>query len=225
MHHRAASRFSLATATALISLGLGACDPADQGLGLDDPEADVEFRVDQTEALEALEARVLELERLHYSTRVFVTSTRYDATFGGVSGADALCQSHADGAGLGGTWLSWVSDSTEGSPAENFTQSPYKYTLVDGTVIAADWDDLTDGELDALIGLDENGDARTGYVWTGTTTAGVAVSNVCSDWTSTSYTGKVGSANDDNDGASPQWWSTRGNQSCGSQGRLFCFEQ
>ncbi|MCA9709841.1 MAG: DUF1554 domain-containing protein [Myxococcales bacterium] len=223
-HHHTATKFFIGIGMALFTATAGACDP-EAGSAMGGLDMDVEYRVDQTEALEALEARVLQLERLHYFRRAFVTSTKYDATFGGVLAADAICQGHADAAGLGGTWMAWMSDSVNGTPTDNFTHSPYDYTLVDGTVIASNWDDLVDGELGALIGLDENGDARTGYVWTGTTSEGAIVTQLCSDWTSTSYSGKVGSANDDNGGTSPQWWSTRGNLSCGSTARLYCFEQ
>ncbi len=201
-----------------------ACDPADGTSAMDDRDLDAEFREGESEAIEALEARVLELERLHYFNRVFVTSSKYASTFGGVTDANTICQSHADTAGLGGTWMAWMSDSVDGSPADNFTQSPYNYTLVDGTVIASDWDDLIDGQLDTLIGLDEDGTSRSGFVWTGTDTAGLSASQ-CTDWSTTSGTGKVGSANDDNGGASPQWWTTRGNLACGSSARFYCFEQ
>ncbi len=223
MQHQTSARISVFIALTLLTGTLTACDPADASS--EDFGADrVTYRDDQTAAIEALEARVLELERLHYTNRAFVTSSKYSASLGGVEGANSICQTHADDAGLGGTWVAWLSDSS-GSPADNFTHSLYNYTLVDGTVIASNWDELTDGALDSLIGLDENGDTRTGYVWTGTTTAGEAVSNTCSDWTSTSYTGKVGSANDDSNGTKPQWWTTRGNLSCGSTARLYCFEQ
>ncbi|MEM7152839.1 MAG: hypothetical protein AAF799_08350 [Myxococcota bacterium] len=220
MNDRSSKRIAM---TLLLATTVVGCDQAE--IGPSDFDGDVEYRSDESEAIAALEARVLELEKLHYTNRVFVTSTKYAATFGGASDAAALCQNHADSAGLGGTWVAWISDSSEGSAADNFTQSPYDYTLVDGTVIAHGWDELTDGGLDNLIGLDEDGVSRTGFAWTGTNTDGSTSGYTCSDWTATSSVGKVGSANSDNNGASPQWWTTRGNLSCGSTARLYCFEQ
>lgn len=174
---------------------------------------------------EALAARVLELEKLHYSTRVFVTSSAYAPDFGGIAGGDGLCQAHADAAGLGGVWFAWLSDSSSGSPAQNFNQSPYNYVLVDGSVVAEGWEDLTDGALTTRITLDENGTSQSSYVWTGTATDGSQYGSHCSDWSSTDGYAKVGHASQDNSGASPQWWSTRGNTTCSGTARLYCFEQ
>jgi len=47
-----------------------------------------------------------------YGVRVFVTSSSWNGNLGGLSGAGAKCQQAADAAGLGGTWVAWLSDST-----------------------------------------------------------------------------------------------------------------
>ena len=75
--------------------------------------------------------------------RVFVTSTRYTGDLGGIPGADEKCQSHADAAGLAGTFLAWISDGVD-SPATRFARSAEPYVRTDGTKIAEDWDDLVD---------------------------------------------------------------------------------
>ena len=95
---------------------------------------------------------------------VFVTSQIYSATFGATNGAldgDVLCQQHADAAGLDGTFMAWLADSTT-SPATRFVQSTNPYVLVDGTVIADDWAALTNTDnvpLQNPIDLDEFGAA------------------------------------------------------------------
>lgn len=95
---------------------------------------------------------------------VFVTSQIYSATFGATNGAldgDVLCQQHADAAGLDGTFMAWLTDSTT-SPATRFVQSTNPYVLVDGTVIADDWAALTNTQnvpLQNPIDLDEFGAA------------------------------------------------------------------
>lgn len=44
--------------------------------------------------------------------RIFVTSEAYDGNLGGLAGADAICQGHADAASLTGTWRALISTST-----------------------------------------------------------------------------------------------------------------
>jgi len=43
---------------------------------------------------------------------VFATSTSYPADFGGLAGADAICNQHAGDAGLPGTYVAWLSTTT-----------------------------------------------------------------------------------------------------------------
>jgi hypothetical protein len=45
--------------------------------------------------------------------RIFVTSETYDGDLGGIAGADAICQGHADAASLGGTWRALLQTPTE----------------------------------------------------------------------------------------------------------------
>ena len=116
---------------------------------------------------------------------VFTSSATFSGDFGGIAGADAQCQSLADAAGLSGTFLAWLGDSTT-DPATRFAQSASPYVLVDGTVVADDWADLTDGGIDNPIALTENGAVPSvSLVWTGTSAAGVhdGIANTsCNDW-------------------------------------------
>jgi hypothetical protein len=161
--------------------------------------------------------------------RAFVTSTSpIDAAFGGIAFADGECAARASAASLGGAWLAWLSDSTT-SPAARFTQSTGPYTRVNGTLIAANWADLTDGTLINGVSLDEFGNPVTNAeVWTGTLSNGSpmggAVPNYCSDWTRNDaafpYT-YVGTSD-----ASTASWTTVYVQFCNrSFLRLYCFEQ
>jgi hypothetical protein len=132
------------------------------------------------------------------SLRVFITSLQWTANLGGAAGADAKCQAAANGASLGGTWMAWLSTSTS-TPDARFTHSTVPYKLLDGTLIANDWADLTSGALENPINRDEH-DAvvnwfdmspytygYTGIAWTSTYTNGKsmltngATSN-CSDF-------------------------------------------
>lgn len=64
---------------------------------------------------------------------------------------------------------------------ERFTQNPGPYVLVNGTRVADNWADLTDGTLDHAIDRTEANlplaDGAEARVWTNTTTAGPAWDN------------------------------------------------
>ncbi|MBL8126878.1 MAG: hypothetical protein U0Z70_12160 [Thermomicrobiales bacterium] len=159
---------------------------------------------------------------------VFVTSTRPQGDFGGLSGADGLCQGHATGAGLSGTYLAWLSDSTGASPSTRFTKATVPYTLVDGTVIADNWSDLTSGTLNHAINMTEDGGNITttsAKVWTHTSADGTTSTEIppewcCHNWRSTSDVGTLGNAS-----LASSSWSSDYYQSCSEKARLYCFQQ
>lgn len=130
--------------------------------------------------------------------RVFVTSTTYNGNLGGALGADAKCQTVASAAMLVGTFVAWVSDAKD-TPAGRFTKvGPYK--LIDGTLIANDWAELTSGKLRHAIDLTEKGGPPpTGSspfctsgqplgVWSGTTPSGIKSSqDSCAGFTNGNF--------------------------------------
>src|SRR5262245_26846429 len=65
--------------------------------------------------------------------RVFVTSTKFNGNFNGLTGADAQCQARADAAGLGGAWMAWLGNGVDG-PATRFTHSAAPYPRMGGGV-------------------------------------------------------------------------------------------
>jgi hypothetical protein len=123
---------------------------------------------------------------------VFVTSSLYPADFGGLLAGDAICQGHADGAGLGGVYMAWLSTFTA-TPALRLEHHPGRYVLVDGTVVAQSWVDLIDSSLvNPLVTTEWSTsvvpDTPCGLpgVWTGTTEAGNKGSGgQCLNWTTT----------------------------------------
>jgi hypothetical protein len=172
--------------------------------------------------------------------RVFATANRYDGAFGGVFGADAVCQSDAAAAGLSGTYRAWISDASSG-PANRFVRSNSEpYVLVDGTVVANNWADLTDGTIQAPIDLDEYGNAVTySFTYSFTRTDGTpglfgnAAEDCygedchCRGWTTTATQGnpipgsvvsRVGFTDDD-------WTDYSFLNACGGSYGLYCFEQ
>lgn len=154
--------------------------------------------------------------------RVFITSATPTGAMGGLSGADAICQSLAAAAGLPGTYLAWLSDASS-SPRSRFTQATVPYVLADGQAIADSWSDLTIGlGLNRLLNQTETGTALNDGiidVWTNSTSQGFARAYHCEGWTSTTTTGWFGNAESTNN------WSDEGTRACGSGARLYCFQQ
>lgn len=156
--------------------------------------------------------------------RVFVTSQTYTGDLGGLIGADSKCQVLAESANLGSTFKAWLSDSTT-SAASRLTQSSLNYVMMNGTVIANGWSDLTDGTIDNLLNRDENNTTRASMdVWTNTTVNGSIKSspNTCEDWTNDSsgiqaYYGRTNWADYE--------WTDSNYNPCNQPRRLYCFEQ
>ena len=119
---------------------------------------------------------------------VFITSAKFKGNLGGLAGADDKCQAEADGPASivpSGTYLAWLSDGTD-SPDTRFTKSAHPYMLLDGTKIAENYTDLTDGSILHAINMNSTGKPLGGVqpFWTGTkadgTTAPLAVT--CTGW-------------------------------------------
>jgi len=191
---------------------------------------------------------------------VFVTNASFDGNFGGgqrVLGhlvADQRCQGAASAAGLAGSFKAWISGRADPGAGplphgddDRFTFSSEPYRLVDGTQVADDGSDLTDGSLDHAIDLTETGArvAEGTRVWTNKRPSGAAWDNgrQCAQvpkpdipglatWScgAPSWTpgdcqfesGKYGVAS--STGAS--WTATESsNVACTQTYRLYCFEQ
>ena len=155
---------------------------------------------------------------------VFLTSQTFRGAFGGLAGADVICQSLASWVGLPGHYKAWLSDSTT-SAADRLTQADVPYSLVDGTIVAAHWQDLTDGELMHAIDHDENGDVIDSQigVWTNTREDGSVwgTDDSCEDWTNPGGTyGRVG----DNTAVSFSW-TNGGSTACDNEKNIYCFQQ
>ena len=169
---------------------------------------------------------------------VFVTSSTFDGDLGGLAGADAACQALADAESLGGTYKAWLSDGGSG-PDSRFTRKQWPYVNPNGTVIAHNWQDLTDGELENSINIDESGnDVGVAGAWTNTGSDGspavVPFTEHCSAWTSSSSreTGIVGACHFTGGPDSLFDWTASGALPCDiSQNyvsqllHLYCFEQ
>ena len=165
----------------------------------------------------------------HNEKTVFVTSAAFDGNLGGLTGADDKCQAEADGPASivpSGTYLAWLSDGTD-SPDTRFTKSAHPYMLLDGTKIAENFADLTDGSILHKINSDPTGKPLgLQLFWTGTKSDGTTSQNLvtCDGWTSppgAGFRGRVGSTV-----KTSTLWSARSQRRCGGYSlRLACFQQ
>ncbi len=140
---------------------------------------------------------------------------------------------------LPGSYKAWLSDGVHAgaSPSTRFrcraaSCSEEGYRLVDAaqTLIATDWDDLTDGELLHAIDVTELGDESSGVgVWTGTHADGTAAAGNedlfnCVSWTDDSSGFTKRGIRGSNTAVSSQW--TQHEQVlCSQVHRLYCFQQ
>jgi hypothetical protein len=154
-------------------------------------------------------------------SRIFVTNTVQNADFGGIAGADALCAAQAADAGLQGEFRAWLSTQSS-SVSDRLTHASGPYVLVDGTMVATDWDDLVDGSILAPINRDASGQPRTGDVWTGTLATGASYPNDdCGGFTSsTAGIGLCGTT-----ASTTAIWTENITPSCNTLLRLYCVEQ
>jgi hypothetical protein len=163
------------------------------------------------------------------SKLVFVTSSsHHTGNLGGFPGADGICQALAGAAALPGTFKAWLSTTTI-SAASRLTHSTHPYRLVDGTLVAGNWTDLTDGSLSVPIDQTESGAVVSSrFIWTNTDVDGSALGYDCGGWTSSSQSalGEVGGSGD-----ATAFWTNRAPMYCDGSlfgptpTALYCFQQ
>ena len=162
---------------------------------------------------------------------VFVTSTSYNGSLGGVSGADALCQARAAAGNLPGTYQAWISAGV-GPSGRFMKKSATPYVLPDGTTkVAESFAHLGDaGGLVHSINMTELKAtvASNASVMTNTQTNGDndSASFDCGGWTSNDVANKFfpGTAT----ASDAATWSTNSGSSltCNVLNyRLYCFQQ
>lgn len=169
---------------------------------------------------------------------VFVTGEKWRGyELGGLAGADARCENAANSANQpklqGKTFRAWLSQGDDdGLPpdlskdARDRLPHPDKqYVLLDGTIVASDWRDLTDGTLDSPINRTEHGDSVSDkvdvpvLVWTNTKTSGENNGFFdCIYWVGLDQ-GNVGDANK-SDGS----WTSSHDIDCNDEAHIYCIE-
>lgn len=163
---------------------------------------------------------------------VFATESNHlPGTFGGVAGADAICQQEAAAAGLaagGRTFVAWLSDSTRDARDRVVPFADGPYVLPDGVTVVADgFEQFVDGSaLNHLIDQTARGETIGAYppdAWTGTLTDGRVAQETCQDWTNgTDGNGRYGSTTD---ARQERFWVSRAATRCTKSFRFYCVEK
>jgi len=195
---------------------------------------------DQGDAIADLEAALATVEAVLFPPPcggkcVFVTSTTHDGDLGGLAGGDAICNGLAGAAGLPGRYKAWLSEGSDllsgddpVTPNDRFSQTISPYRQVDGSTVALNYADLTDGSLQTNIDVDETG-ATIGppfEVWTGTRSDGSSAFQACQGWSDA--TAPTRAQEGDARESTFEWTegSSPGPQpDCNNLFRLYCFQQ
>lgn len=162
------------------------------------------------------------------AARVFVTSQKYTGDLGGIAGADAKCNELASTLNSEHEFRAWLdTNDLPNPPSERFARHDGFYVLPNGTPVAINWGDLTDGELLAPISANEFGlpvDDSDLTVWTRVAADGthLEVNADCLGWTdgTIGYNGWAGDL-----GQSNSEWTDTTFLICDVPRRLYCFEQ
>lgn len=149
--------------------------------------------------------------------RVFVTDDTYTGLF--MDKSNDLCIEQAKKANLTDySWVSWVSLSEEDAK-DKFYKSPFRYELLDGTIIADNYEELISGVLQHEININQYGEIINDRVWTGTNEFGEYSKYNCKDWLMYRVFGTYGSTSDK--GLN---WTNVGITECYNGLRLYCIE-
>ena len=167
--------------------------------------------------------------------RAFVTSVGMTgAEIGGLESADALCNTLAVGADMGGNYVAWLSAPGSGAGSRLGDGGPWRTWDPEVTLwtalVANNLGDLVDGSLHHPIQYTEFGAPLDGppQVWTGTQADGSPMSEselfggTCGGWTDDSagqfaITGLSSSTN--------EAWTAWSPAQCGQSYRLYCFQK
>ena len=116
---------------------------------------------------------------------VFITSTTFQGDFGaaaGIAAADGHCVAHAEAAGIGGTYVAWISGPE--IAAKDKIANASGWIRPDGKPFANTVDDILAGRIFYPVDADEAGMRVNGTLWTATGLDGTYDENGdCEGWT------------------------------------------
>ena len=161
--------------------------------------------------------------------RMFITSQTWTGNLGGISGADAKCQTAASNAGHTGTFRAWISDSSAGPGSDYYY---YKhdgpYVNYNDQMIAIDFNRLTDTlstDLYTPPNVTELATTQAStYAWTHVYFDGQADASQhsCNGFTSASSSDRGMTGQPTSTSSS---WTRFGTQYCDNAYPIYCLEQ
>jgi hypothetical protein len=146
---------------------------------------------------------------------MFVTSTSIPA-LSDLATSDAHCAERAAAAGLGGTFVAWLSTST--ISASSRLGSARGWVRRDGQPFADEVSELTAGQIFFPPSVDEFGNPSEANARTGTTGAGT-YSSTCNNWTNPDLLVGTGLST-----SGTEAWTYRNAISCASSAPIYCFQ-
>jgi hypothetical protein len=150
---------------------------------------------------------------------IFVSSVDAFGDIGSIAAVDELCNQLATDAGLDGTWLAVLSDSTVDARERISVTAPIRNVM--GDLIAEDQDDLWDGFIGAPVRYNESGEEFLASPFTGTQPDGTAAAENCENWTRASGgDGMIGDA-----GYAGSGWIETSVASCNHGYPFYCISQ
>ena len=150
-----------------------------------------------------------------YNIAFVASPTLTVATMGGAAGADAICKARATAAGLTGTYVAWVGDTTSGSVASRLG-SARGWVRTDGKPFL---DTYSPGYDFYPPELNEVGASVGKSIATAAGDSGSTSSN-CNNWTSSS--GSDFFSTGDPTGGWSAWIGLTSGESCNGQFRIYC---
>ena len=153
---------------------------------------------------------------------VFVTSSTYTGSLGGLGGADGICNTRATAAGLAGTYTAWLSDHAV-SARDRVSGGPWFDTT--DALVACDLADLLDGPAKTVNVTELGTTTAEILVWTGTRTDGAvdafADHDLCSEWTASPVSPEALMGRSDR---ADTGWTTWQTGFCSNRHPIYCFQ-
>ncbi len=147
-----------------------------------------------------------------------------------IAWADAICEAEASAAGLGGTWLAWLSGNGI-TPNNRFTRSttPYISSFTGSRlIIAYEYVDLISRIPLNQISTFADGTFNSGigsFVWTGTVGGGEQARADCEGWSSAAMAASAVGGQILFAQGTGQFWTNRTVLTCDNDHSFYCFEQ
>ncbi|MDC0667248.1 DUF4215 domain-containing protein [Nannocystis radixulma] len=148
--------------------------------------------------------------------------------FGSLDGADTYCTKLANEADLPGHFVAWLSTGTQ-PVAMRLLHSAREWRTLNDQLIASNWDDLENGDLQRPLSVTEKGtellfspECGACPVWTASTVDGLPLMPNCSGWTAV---GMESAAVGECSMADSHWTAGCDLFPCSTAARLYCFEQ